>query len=323
MKLRPTNDSFDATSPISFEQAKSLRDEAVWQQLQDVSVGFSLEEWLKTLAKSTSKDYRYGMKRLVELGLLNTQSNLQVFSLINHDSIIDQIKLIPEWSEASRQARAACYVSFTRFLSRRTQGMINRAVPSREGTAKTFFKVRDKVATNAMDRAQWSRFLEEIDSISFREGLIAKIALQGGKRISEVLGIHTKDISWDEKTISYKQTKTKGTEKFTLITYPEHIMDGLSEYLGGRSGLVFVTRNGNSISRNNVWTSFVKAGKRAGIPFQVTPHVLRASCVTYLKSQGFADSEIMAITGHASAEMVHAYDKRSIGDNISKNVTLV
>lgn len=69
--------------------------------------------------------------------------------------------------------------------------------------------------------------------------------------------------------------------------------------------------------------TFALAGKKAAIPFKVTPHVLRASTVTYLKQQGFQDSDIMKVTGHASAGMVCAYDKSSQESNASEKVQLV
>jgi integrase/recombinase XerD len=59
------------------------------------------------------------------------------------------------------------------------------------------------------------------------------------------------------------------------------------------------------------------------VSFKVTPHVLRATAITYLKQQGFADSDIMKVTGHVSAEMVHAYDKSSRADNATKRVSLI
>lgn len=65
------------------------------------------------------------------------------------------------------------------------------------------------------------------------------------------------------------------------------------------------------------------AGKMAGIPFKVTPHVLRASTVTYLKQQGFVDSDIMRVTGHANSELIYAYDKNDRANNASKKVALV
>ena len=55
----------------------------------------------------------------------------------------------------------------------------------------------------------------------------------------------------------------------------------------------------------------------------LTPHVLRASTVTYLKGQGFSDGDIMKVTGHASSKLIYAYDKGSRADNASKKVSLV
>lgn len=70
-------------------------------------------------------------------------------------------------------------------------------------------------------------------------------------------------------------------------------------------------------------STFEKAGKLAKVLLKVTPNVLRASTVTYLKQQGFSDSDIQKVTGHASGEMVNAYDKSSRADNASKKVSLI
>ena len=100
-------------------------------------------------------------------------------------------------------------------------------------------------------------------------------------------------------------------------------MKALIEYVGIREGNVFISKYGNPVILLQVANTFARAGEMAGIPFKVTPHVLRAAAVTYLKQQGFADSEIMKITGHASSEMVHAYDKSSRAENPSKKISLI
>ena len=60
---------------------------------------------------------------------------------------------------------------------------------------------------------------------------------------------------------------------------------------------------------NQVAVTFAKAGYAAGIPFKMTPHVLKASTVTYFKQQGFQDSEVTRIKGNVYVEKVDAYDK--------------
>jgi len=100
-------------------------------------------------------------------------------------------------------------------------------------------------------------------------------------------------------------------------------MNELFAYIGLRKGLVFITRTGNNLLTKQVANTFAMAGNRAEVPFRVTPHVLRASCVTYLKKMGMSDTDIMKVTGHADAEMVAAYDKSARADNASKKVNLI
>jgi integrase len=236
--------------------------------------------------------------------------------------MVDKVKQVPNWSECTKQARAAAMLSFFCFLSRRTDGLIKRLQPSKEGEGKTFFKVRDEVVTQAMTLSQWSKWLVELDRMNRRDALIAKVVLQGGKRIGEVLSLQTHQIDFERQEISFQQSKSK-TFRRTIITYPDGLMKQLIEYLEGRSGTVFITSRGNAVLRKQVAYTFAKSGERSGVPFLVTPHVLRASAITYLKSQGYSDSEIRQITGHASGEMVTAYDRRSRADNISKNISLI
>ncbi len=44
-----------------------------------------------------------------------------------------------------------------------------------------------------------------------------------------------------------------------------------------REGYVFITRSGKPVMINQVAITFAKAGRSAGIPFKISPHVLSAS----------------------------------------------
>ena len=308
---------------LSYDQAQLFKKEAIWKNLAEITVGQATYEWLTTLSSLTSKNYMSGIKKLAELQLINLEISLQQFALLNHNAILDKIKTIRHMSECTKQARAACYISFTQFLSRRTQGVIAKAQPSKEGVSKTFYRVREKVETEAMSKLQWTNFLEELEKINKRDCLIAKIILQGGKRMNEVLTLTTKMIDFNLREVTFLQSKTKGYKKETIITYPPEIIQELKEYIGKRKGLVFITKTGKSVMPNQLATNFAKAGNLADIPFKVTPHVLRASTITYLKAAGFSDSDVMKISGHASSEMVNAYDKSDRAQNASKKVSLV
>ena len=312
------------TGGKTYRKAVERKENGVWKQLASLTVADAANRWLDTLTNAhTRRAYRAGLEQLAERGIVNPLDTLQHFALRNHNSALDNIKAIGDWTEATRQARAALYCAFTGFLARRTDGIVRKATPSREGTSKTFFRVRDTVATPAMNRREWGRFLDHLDKINRRDGLIARLMLQGGKRISEVLGLETETIDWAERQITYRQAKTGGRVQETIITLPQHVMDALQDYLGDRTGRVFLTRAGKPVQPTQLVRTFALAGSRAGIPFPVTPHVLRASTVTYLKREGFGDTSIMKVTGHASAQMVASYDKNGLAENASQKVNLV
>ncbi len=87
-------------------------------------------------------------------------------------------------------------------------------------------------------------------------------------------------------------------------------------------GFVFVTKSGVRIQPTQIQRTFSQAGKKADIPFRITPHVLRATAITYLKQQGFSDSDIMKVSGHQDSAMIRMYDKSEKAQNASKKVSL-
>ena len=100
-------------------------------------------------------------------------------------------------------------------------------------------------------------------------------------------------------------------------------MGELLNYLDDRvRGYVFITRRGTKVHRSQLQRTFQIAGKKAGVPFKVTPHVLRATTITYLKQQGFSDTDIMKVSGHQDSAMIRMYDKSEKAQNASKKVSL-
>ncbi len=316
-EIEPKNSLTIKSQGISYQEARSAKNESVWNQLGDVTVEHALGNWLAGLSENTRVNYLAGFKKLAERNLIDPMQSIQAFSLVNHESIVDEIKLVSNWREATRQARAAAYISFTGFLQRRTQGIVRKAVANKEGVNKTFFKVRDKVTTNALNTTQTRRFLQELEKINQRDALIAKLILQGGKRKTEVLALEVTDIDYENKQIGFSQSKTRGQDKRTVINYPDHVLQELQDYVKDRNGLVFVTRNNRPVAVNQIDRNFIKAGERAGIPFKTTPHVLRVTLVTRLKELNVQDSDIMKITGHANPAQLASYDKSDLGNNAS------
>ncbi|WP_100933925.1 tyrosine-type recombinase/integrase [Candidatus Chlamydia corallus] len=324
-----SNHIFDnlSTNTLTHSQATQAKVEYIWNELKKVTLREAVFIWISSLNAHTARSYKGSILALSRIGLLSLDISLQEFSMVNHNVIIDTIKRIPSkiasWCEGTKQVRAACYISLTKFLNRETAGLIPIAQPSQQETNKTFYKVRDLVKTNAMEDLQKQAFLEQLKSINYRDWMIALTILQGAKRVNEVLNLTIDKISFQDGTISFSQTKNKGLEKTTIITYPQWFMNKLSDYINFRSGLLFVTKKNKAVGLKQIANTFAKAGKLANISFKVTPHVLRATAVTEYKRLGCSDSDIMKVTGHSSSKMIYAYDKSRRSENASKKIILI
>lgn len=320
------DESKSSLATHSYAQTRELKNNILWNTLNQISLFEALILWTDKLNPHTSRSYKSSFIALDRLGILSLMTTLQEFSMLNHNVILDNIKqakAVKKWSEGTKQVRAAAYISFTKFLYRYTEGIISPAIPCSQESCKTFFRVRDKVKTKAMSLLQTRMFLSSLKQINYRDWLIAQTLIQGAKRIGEVLSISTEQICFHRNTITFFQTKSRSLEVTTIINYPEYFMLNLKQYIGDRSGTVFITKNQKPVSLKQLSRTFSKAGEMSLIPFKVTPHVLRATSITEFKRMGCSDSDIMKVSGHTSSKMINAYDKTELSDNASKYAFLI
>lgn len=305
------------------------------KQLEYTPIKVAIQDWLTNLASGTRKNYAYYMQDMIKRNIIpEKEPNGNDFTVghfrhVPHELVIDYIKKVEDWSEGTRQLHAAVYISFTAYLDRISQGWVRKVQPSTLAANPTFFQIREKCSTEALTLSDWNRFIDALTDINERDSLIARALLHGAKRISEVITITLTQIDWDKNIIRFKQSKTGSTFREIPITYPKYFMIELQKYIEDTSPIrkdspyVFITRNGNVVTRLRLNYSFAQAGKKAKIKIKVTPHVLRATWVTLVKQQNVSDSEIMQITGHRSNKMVMAYDKTSDEENVSKRLSFI
>jgi integrase/recombinase XerD len=325
----------------SYRKILEAKQEMLWNKLKYIYIEEAVEEWISTIQNPcTRKSYENSMQELIDRKFLDPHMSLQFYSLLSPEKIIDNLKTSPifikdkqgnttslQWSIRTREARISCFLAFTRYLSRKTEGIIRRGIPSKEGIEKTFSPKPRKVKTEALTRSQLVLFFEELEKINSRDAMIAKLCLHGAKRISEVLSLKTDQINYEKRQITFKQSKSKIADDFTIISFEKTsariFLEELKNYIGQRTGLVFITSHSCPIQKTQVDRNFSKAGKRAGIAFRVSPHNLRATAVTLWKEDGFSDSLIMHATGHASSSMVNCYDRSDIANNVTKKSSLL
>ncbi|MFO7881207.1 MAG: site-specific integrase [Kosmotogaceae bacterium] len=326
MSLTQKNNYVQTDIFSAIQGLKSGKD-AFIHLLENMPIRKAIEEWLSHLHPLTAKNYSFYMTDLMNRKII-PDTTVGHFNNVPHEINIGFIKGIEEWCEGTRQVRASCYISFTSYLQYISQGWFRKAMPSNLASNKTFFDVRDKCATDALTLHEWNKFISALKKLNYRDSLIARAILQGGKRVSEVLNAKTDQIDFEKNQIYYYQSKTKGTIRKIPISYPIEYVSGLQKYIESTqdqrttTDFIFITNKGKRVYRTQLNASFLSASKRARIK-KVTPHVLRATWVTIAKKEGVPDSEIMKVTGHSSSKMIYLYDKNEIEDNYSKKMILI
>lgn len=307
---------------LTYKEVTEAKQQDVWEKLGKVRLYQAMQVWLSGLSKCTASSYKSGMNMLEHHGVLDMQLTLQQFSQINHSMILYKIGRL-DYSEATKQARAGCYISFTKFLYKLSEGIIHPSIPEKTGVDQTFFKIRQKVKTVAITPHQWRAFFNRLRETGHeRERLICCLMLQGGKRISEVLDLNLKDVNWESNQIKFRQSKTRKLEQYTIITFPQHIMDDLKRYTEPRiQGILFRSKFGTRISY--VWVRKMVIRAAADLGLNICTHTFRASCVTYLKALEYSDADIQKITGHSSSESLHQYDKNDLSNNPTKRLDII
>ncbi len=309
-------------------EAFALRDEMVWQTLSEVSLLQAAEQFVMTLQGQTKRAYKAALQAIFHCfkthRLFSPENSLQTFSLSNPEFLLDEIRSKLPGSDATKQARSAAFISLTRYLQRATGGMVRCVLVRKDKTNPTFRPIRETSLTTSLKQADWVKFLIALNGICFRDYLVAKTMLQGAKRVSEVIEAQIERIDWEHNRISFKQLKSRQIEKFTIITYPISFIEELRGYLAGRTaGPIFITKTGKPLSQAHIYRSFAKASRKGGLSTNVHPHMLRASAITYLSSQGFHSDEIMRVSGHADAKLIRYYDKTPLEKNPTQNVNLI
>lgn len=299
--------------------------------IEQLPLKAALENWLHNLWGETKNSYAYHVTSLMKRGFFPVKDMISGkpytvghFNHVPHNLTIDYIKKIEDVSEATKQAYAACYISFTRWLNRITHGWFKPGEPGNE----TFFKIRDKCKTEAISDRDWHLFIIELEKINLRDALIAKCMRQGARRISEVLEVTLDQIDHEKRIIHFPQKKSGRTYLTRPITFCEEFWNDLTRYIEQtkdkrvETKTLFITNRGKRVYRTHINQAFKRACELAGVEKNITPHTLRATWVTEAKKRGYSDSDLMKVTGQ-SPTTLYAYDKTSAEENITKSMNLI
>ncbi len=153
------------------------------------------------------------------------------------------------------------------------------------------------------------------DDASQRDLAICETLYSTGIRISELQGLDTNDIDYEQRLIRVlgKGMKERvvpiGTKALRAIRhYHFEIRPNFTEKRKGAStNALFLSLRGGRLTRQAIYDIVIKAAKKVGLEKKVTPHVFRHSYATHLLQHGADIRVVQELLGHASLATTQRY----------------
>ncbi len=147
-----------------------------------------------------------------------------------------------------------------------------------------------------------------------RNRAILEFLYATGCRVSEVANLRMEDIHLDER---YCVCRGKGNKERVVPLgqraivcfreYLEHERPRLAGKSGGEPPWAFLSYRGRRIRRERIWELLKLYALRAGLPSDISPHVLRHSFATHLLAGGADLRLVQEMLGHASIATTQIY----------------
>ncbi len=150
------------------------------------------------------------------------------------------------------------------------------------------------------------------DDLGLRDKAMLETLYASGLRVSELISLRTDDVNTQE---GYLRCVGKG-DKERVVPLGEVAIAWITAYIdrvrgrlagGGRSDYLFLTKQGDGMSRVMFWKIIKKYAIVAGITKPLTPHTLRHSFATHLLERGADLRSLQEMLGHASIATTQVY----------------
>jgi integrase/recombinase XerD len=147
-----------------------------------------------------------------------------------------------------------------------------------------------------------------------RDRALLAVMYATGCRVSEVTGLKLSDLNMTER---YARCTGKGNKQRMVSLTPVAIQ-AITQYLSieradmvanavGDDGWLFVTRSGNRMNRETVWSLIQRYAARSGCGSEISPHTLRHSFATHLLAGGADIRALQEMLGHANIRTTQIY----------------
>ena len=190
------------------------------------------------------------------------------------------------------------------------EGVLSKDPSERLETPKKWRVLPEVLSAGEVDRLIGAVSLDE--RLAFRDRAMLELAYGAGLRVSEWIGIASRDVLLDELVV--RVFGKGGKERLVpigrkaagaLAMYQRELRPVLEK--GEGEGILFLNARGRPLSRMGAWKILRKYVEAAGITKPVTPHTLRHSFATHLLEGGADLRAVQEMLGHADISTTQIY----------------
>ncbi len=151
------------------------------------------------------------------------------------------------------------------------------------------------------------------DKLGIRDKAILELMYATGARVSEVTSIK---VSWINFDYGYIKCQGKGSKQ-RIVPMGAEASKSIRRYLQevrpflvkieADEPLLFLSRTGKKLRRENIWSIVKKYAIKAGIRSNISPHTLRHSFATHLLEGGADLRSVQEMLGHSNISTTQIY----------------
>ena len=151
------------------------------------------------------------------------------------------------------------------------------------------------------------------DKLGMRDKAILELMYATGARVSEVASIN---VSWINLDYGYIRCQGKGSKQ-RIVPMGAEASKSIRRYMQdvrpflvkieGDEPLLFLSRTGRRLRRENIWSIVKKYALKTGIRSNISPHTLRHSFATHLLEGGADLRSVQEMLGHSNISTTQIY----------------
>lgn len=258
-------------------------------------------------SRATLSAYRLDIERFIkEIG---SGASLALANVTSPDITGYMTKLRSAGISAASTARSlAAIKGFYRYLS--GQNLVTGNPAENVESPKLWKTIPQTLGVEEVDRLLAAP--DKSTPRGLRDSAMLETMYATGLRVSELVSLEVKDINFE---MGYLSVMGKGSKKRS-VPMGEAALDMIKEYRalarpklmpGKRCDSLFVTRRGESMSRQSFWKVVKLHALKAGITKDISPHSLRHSFATHLLERGADLRSVQRMLGHSDISTTQIY----------------